>query len=177
MKKTFKLLILSIFICISVILIDFNDRYFLSNKNQEVEKEFHHNKTSEEIQNTYQKNLKNPDFIFPNQKVNKVKIYKNLPIISRLSVIILDNNQKNEVIELFNNPDNFDWSETTWSIRESKYIIRFFDIDNKEIGKLWLCIEKCNMVEVTPFTPNIKYGHLNKIGQEKINILLNGIYN
>ena len=72
----------------------------------------------------------------------------------------------------FNNPDNFSWGETTWSLDESDYILRFFDENDKLIGQIWICLEGCKMTFADPFTPNMKYGGLSKEGTEKLIKLL-----
>ena len=48
-----------------------------------------------------------------------------------------------------------------------------YNKENKEIGKVWLCLEVCGMTESEPFSPNMKYGRLSEIGKEKLNFILN----
>ena len=80
-----------------------------------------------------------------------------------------------EVIAFFNNPINFDWGETTWEVTESEYILRFYSKQDKEIGKIWLCLEGCGMTKSIPFSPNMKYGGLSEIGKEGIEKIINKI--
>ncbi|MEM7086941.1 MAG: hypothetical protein AAF489_12205 [Bacteroidota bacterium] len=112
---------------------------------------------------------------FPRAYTAKIKLFKNNFLTSRLTSKTLSELNKADLITFFNNPSNFNWSETTWSLSESEYILRFYNKENKEIGKVWLCLEGCRMTESEPFTPNMKYGGLSEIGRENLNFILNEI--
>lgn len=92
---------------------------------EEVIKEFHFYKTIDEVQKAYERNYGNPEYLFPRGNVEKVKIYKNQFLTSRITSKTLSNENAKSTIDFLNDPDNFDWGETTWSLNESEYILRF----------------------------------------------------
>ena len=141
---------------------------------EEIE-EFHFYKRIDEVQIAYARNYKNPEYSFPRCNVEKVKIYKNQFLMSRITSRTLSNKNAKSTIDFFNDPKNFDWGETTWSLKESEYILRFFDNQDNEIGKVWLCIEGCGMTESIPFSPNMKFGGLSNLGRENLDRLLKRI--
>jgi hypothetical protein len=157
-----------------IVVIDMADRNKYSSRHisKEEIKEFTLYKTVEEVQDAYKRNYGNPQYLFPRGNVEKVKIYKNQFLISRISSKTLSEVNATATLAFLNNPDNFDWGETTWSLKESEYILRFFDSQDNEIGKVWLCIEGCGMTESIPFSPNMKFGALSTIGRTKLNKLL-----
>ncbi len=183
MKK--KLLIISfILIGITVIyFLDLNDR--LTNDGIEfshmtfIDNEYSlgdENNDNQYPKELYSRNFGNPKYEFPRSNVNMIKIQNNIPLLSRLTSKTITKKSKIEfIIELFNNPKNFDWGETTWSINESEYIFRFYDEQNVEIGKVWLCMESCGMANSRPFSPNMKFGGLSELGKVRMNELLNKI--
>ena len=83
--------------------------------------------------------------------------------------------RKTEIVSFFNNPANFDWSETTWKVTDSEYILRFYNNQDEEIGKVWLCTEDCGMTKSIPFSPNMKYGSLSETGKERVKKIINKI--
>lgn len=111
-------------------------------------------------------------YVFPRQNVDQVKLYTNKPFIETLTSKTLKQEFNSDIINFFNDPTNFDWGETTWSYRESEYILRFFN-DGKIVGKIYLCLDKCGMIETRPFTPNVKFGRLTDTGQKKLESMLN----
>ncbi len=130
------------------------------------------NKDTEYPKELYKRNFQNEDYQFPRTEVNDIQIYRNLPFISRLTSKSLSENQRIEIQKFFNSPENFDWAETTWSLSESDYIVRFFDQEKDEIGKVWLCLDNCGMTFSNPFSPNMKFGSLSRIGFNKIESIL-----
>jgi hypothetical protein len=160
-----------------LVAMDFADRaIFYSRRIPEEEiKEFTLCKTIDEIQKAYERHYGNPKYSFPRGNVEKVKIYKNQLLTSRITSKTLSKEDAEFTVDFFNNPDNFDWGETTWSLNESEYILRFFDTEDKEIGKIWLCIEGCGMTASIPFSPHMKFGGLNSVGRERLNRLLKRI--
>jgi hypothetical protein len=137
--------------------------------------EFYMHKTSEQQEKAFEKNFGFGKYKFPREHVAKIKLFKNNFLTSRLTSKTMSELNKKDLITFFNNPNNFDWSETTWSLSESEYILRFYNKENKEIGKIWLCLEGCGMTESEPFSPNMKYGGLSKVGKENLNYILNEI--
>lgn len=158
--------------------IDIQDRYetdlpkYFSDEEQ---KFFMYYKTVEESQEVIKSNWAKEKYQFPREEIITVKYYKNTPLISRLSSKTLSETQTKKLVSIINNPNNFDWSETTWGIKESNYFFRFFNKDDKEIGKLWVCHENCGMTEMKPWIPTTKYGGLSEIGKSKLAELVNEI--
>lgn len=133
--------------------------------------------TAEEQQKVYEKNFGNRKYRFPRESVTEVKLFKNAFLIGRLTSKTVSESNRLDLISFFNNPINFDWSETTWNVTESEYILRFYDEKNNEIGKIWLCIEDCGMIKSIPFSPNMKYGGLSETGMKDIKRIINKILN
>ena len=137
--------------------------------------EFYMHKTSEQQEKAFEKNFGFGKYKFPREHVAKIKLFKNNFLTSRLTSKTVSELNKADLITFFNSPSNFVWSETTWNLSKSEYILRFYNKENKEIGKVWLCLEVCGMTESEPFSPNMKYGRLSEIGKEKLNFILNKI--
>lgn len=176
--RSFKKIIFIVILIIGVLgigLFDHADRSLIYSKHtpEDELKVFRLHKTLEEIKAAYENHYFNPDYSFPRKKVEKVKIYKNIPLISRLTGKEID---KNEILDFVSNPDNFDWSETTWTINESEYIFRFYNHKNVEIGKIWICLNDCGMTESIPFSPTMKFGALSKLGKENISEIIQKVY-
>ena len=146
---------------------DISDRYLIYSRvipEKEIN-EFHYYQTFEKQKKAYEKNYENPEWNFPKEKTETVKLYENKFLISRITSKTLSEKNKTEIIDFLNNPENFDWSETTWSLNEAEYILRFYNSENKEIGKIWLCVDGCGMTKSIPFSPNMKFGGLSKRGR------------
>lgn len=158
--------------------IDVQDRYetslpkYFSDEEQNF---FVHYKTVEESKEVIKLNWADEKYQFPREEIATIKYYKNTPFISRFNSKTLSENQIQELVSIINNPINFDWSETTWRIEESNYFFRFFDKDDKEIGELWVCNEKCGMTEIKPWIPTTKYGGLSEIGKSQLTELIDEI--
>jgi hypothetical protein len=169
-------IVLAILVSTIIILIsdraDRNQFYSIATSKEELKTFFLH-KTSEEQEKAYESNFGNEKYKFPREKVAKIKLYKNVFLLSRIISKEISESDKIKTLNFFNNPENFSWGETTWSIEDSEYILRFFDENENEIGKIWICLEECGMTKSIPFSPNMKYGGLSKIGREKIKDLLN----
>lgn len=109
---------------------------------------------------------------FPRQTVDKVKIFRNTSFISSLTAKTLKEEFTADIVNFFNDSTNFDWGETTWSYRESEYILRFYN-NEKVVGKIYLCLDGCGMTDSRPFTPNMKFGGLTDEGQRKLELEIN----
>ena len=157
--------------------LDFRDRNkFPSNYiSEELRIELYAHKTTDQQEKAFEKHFGNPNYSFPRKKVAEIKLFENYPIISRITAKKVDDNIKDELVSFFNNPTNFSWGETTWNLSESEYILRFFDEEQNEIGKVWLCLEGCGMTNSNPLSPNMKYGGLSKSGKTKLNKILDSI--
>lgn len=178
--RTIKRILLSFFIIafiVFVIVLDASDRgkYYSTNLPKEELNKFFMHKTSEEQEKVFEQNFGNKKYNFPREKVAKVKLFRNKFLVSRLTSKTLSESNKEKVISFFNDPDNFDWSETTWEVTDSEYILRFYNEKGKEIGNSWLCLEDCGMTESIPFSPNMKYGGLSESGKEGLEKIINTI--
>lgn len=65
--------------------------------------------------------------------------------------------------------------ETTWSQEDAEYIIRFFNKQDVEVGKIWFCMDDCGMTYAIPTTTRMKSGGLSNIGNKKLSDLFNEI--
>ena len=115
--------------------------------------------------------LGNHQFAFPRQQVDKIKLFKNRPIIGSVTAKALRKEFNWEVVQFFNNSSYFSWAETTWTERESEYILRFY-YRNQVVGKIYLCLEGCGMINTRPFTPNVKFGALTEEGRRELESIL-----
>lgn len=171
-------LIIGILIVLGIIIIcDIYDRgiYHSITIPKDVQNTFFINKAGKEQEKVFEQNFGNEKYKFPRENTEKIKLYKNSFLISRLNPKTIIDSNKTVLISFFNDPMNFSWGETTWDLSESEYILRFYDSNDNEIGKVWLCMEGCGMTQSIPFSPNMKYGGLSKNGKEKINQILNKI--
>lgn len=178
--RTFRKILLAVFIIIIlgfVIIYDEFDRgkYYSSILPKEELTEFFIYETTEEQEKAFEKNFGNEKYKFPREEVAEVKLFQNRFLVSRLTSKTLSESSKAKVISFFNDSGNFDWSETTWEVIESEYIMRFYNEKGKEIGKIWLCLEGCGMTESIPFSPNMKYGGLSESGKEGVEKIINTI--
>ena len=169
MKKA-TLFISIIFILVFILISDIVDRSIVFSQQPKFEIEDLTFLSDEELDTKkyYESFFDNPKYKFPRKNTIKIKLYKNRFLLSRLTSIAVNSQLKDELINFFNNPVNFDWNETTWSVDESEYILRFFNEKDNEIGKVFLCLEGCGMTESLPFSPNMKFGGLSDIGMKKI---------
>jgi len=115
--------------------------------------------------------LGNERFTFPRQHVDKIILFQNKPIIGSLTTKKLRKEYTWEVMQFFNNSSYFSWKESTWTHREAEYILRFYYRD-QVVGKAYLCLEGCGMIDTRPFTPNIKFGALSDDGRRELDSLL-----
>ena len=130
------------------------------------------NNSLSELQRSYDDYSKNSAYNFPRQPCKSVKLFNNNMFFKYLNARELKEQYVDSILSFFNSPQNFDWAETTWGSSDADYIIHFIDSDNYVIGKIWLCLADCNMVNSTPFCPNMKFGHLDNKASKKIRRLL-----
>lgn len=140
---------------------------------KEEEQFFMHHKTVEESQGVIQANWNKEKYQFPREEIKSVKFYNNIPLISQLTSKKLTPNQTRQLIAIINNPENFTWGETTWEEQESTYFFSFFNKDDQEIGRIWICLDHCWITEIKPWIPSTKYGGLSEIGKSKFTELVN----
>jgi hypothetical protein len=126
----------------------------------------------EKLQQVFKEHFGDTSFNFPRQQVQKIKLYKNKPIISSLTSKELSTKDIEDLLSFCNNPDNFGWGETTWGYKDAQYIFRFFDKRNKIVGKLYICLDNCYHIESIPFTPNMKFGQITQTGFQQLKKLI-----
>ena len=180
--KLFNKILLTILILSGIgflIICDIADRsqFYSKHTPKDELNEFYLNKTPDEQRKAFEKNFGFGKYKFPREQTAKIKLFKNTLLTSRITYKTLDDLNKSDIIAFFNNPNNFDWSETTWNVNDSEYILRFYNKENKEIGKIWLCLEVCKMTDSEPFSPNMKYGGLSEAGKSNLKSILNQILN
>lgn len=172
--KNFIIGILSSIFLGTLVYLDKNDRKYTANDNGYRNQLLEFIDTSDvQTRLNFINEFKNPNFKFPREEVSRIVLFRNVFLISRLTKKEIVKDSIQDLTTFFNNPNNFNWGETTWSLDESEYILRFYNENDKLIGQIWICLEGCNMTFADPFTPNMKYGGLSKEGVEKIKTLLN----
>ena len=122
----------------------------------------------------YIQNFGNPLYAFPRREAARIEVVRN-KFLSRTRSASLPQVHHAKIISFFNDPANFTWSDTSWEAEDSEYIFKFFDKANHQIGKAWICIDRCEVTHTVPFSPNMKYGGLSPIGKKKFTMLLNTI--
>lgn len=170
MKINKKILFLIVFITILLIVVDYYDRENFTERslNKKFQSEFLNYETTEGVEKAFEKNFNNPKYNFSKTEISTIRFYKNNFLFSRLNSIKATEKEKNEIINFFNNPENFDYGETTWELNEAEYILRFYDKNEKEIDKIWICLKDCGMTFSKNFTPNMKFGGISESGKLKI---------
>ena len=169
-NKKILIFILSTTLVFTLIVTDYYDRENFTERslNKKFQSEFLNYETSEEVEKAFEKNFRNTKYNFSKTEINLIKIYKNNILVSRLNSIKVNEKKKNEIIDFFNNPDNFDYGETTWELNEAEYILRFFDKNQNEINKIWICFKDCGMTFSKKFSPNMKFGGISESGKSKL---------
>ena len=152
--------------------------YFQSNYNDLTEQQKEIFKWRSNIDNfdlpqVYRRHFFDNEFAFPRQQISKVKLFKNIPIVSVFTGITLKQNQVDSFLQFCNDTANFDWGETTWGLNEAEYFIRLYNSKDKVVGKIYFCLADCGHIHARPFSPSMKFGMLSTTGLEKINKLIN----
>ncbi|MEM7186005.1 MAG: hypothetical protein AAF466_05035 [Bacteroidota bacterium] len=170
-KRAWRLILMGLIA--AVLIFDAMDRSVSWHLEEEVREEFLFKSSAEDLQNTYRSHFGSREFQFPRETTAKVKLFKNQFLMSRLTSIAVPDSLTARVVNLFNDPDNFDWRETTWNpAADYQYLFRFYDDQNTVIGKAWFCLEDCGMVKSMPFSPNMKFGSFSGQGMKAIVDLL-----
>lgn len=127
----------------------------------------------EKLMERYRQHFTDTIYLFPRQRVCKIKMFKNLPIIGAFTGKILKHDKIDNFIKFCNDSVNFDWGETTWGINESEYYFKLYNLDNEVIGKIYFMLLEQPMKDSRPFCPSMKFGGLSEIGFNKIVKLIN----
>ena len=129
--------------------------------------------SDEKLKGRFRQHFFDKEYTFPRQKVSRVVLYKNQPLLGIFTGKNLRHERINDFIELCNDTTNYDWGETTWEISESKYVFKLFNSEDEVIGKLYYCSNDCSMTSARPFTPNMKFGKLSSEGLKNIKVFIN----
>lgn len=175
--------ILKIILIISIILfvlkwLDSQDYYRynyleLSEKEQEIFEWKSHYDAYLDHRKVYEEHFGSEKYMFPRQEVSKIKMLEKDKLFKTFWVSsTLKKERISELVSLFNNPENFDWGETTWSDEDVDYIFKFYNENNELIGKVDMCYHDCGMIKSKPFTPNMKYGELTVKGNERLFLII-----
>jgi hypothetical protein len=171
--KKLKILILAI-ISLTLIYYFIEKNDFFNTKFQELsEKEMKEFQNQNNIKEAFRNHFTDIKLRFPKQQVSKIKIFNNIPVIGTLTGKTLKKDYISDFLYELNDTLNFNWTETTWDISESEYYLRFYDNQNKIIGKLYLCVKDCGMTKSFPFCPAMKFGGLSEKGLLEINRKIN----
>ncbi|MFA7381298.1 MAG: hypothetical protein WC150_12625 [Bacteroidia bacterium] len=152
--------------------------YFQSNYNDLTEQQkeifnWRSNVDNFDLAQVYKQHFADTEYIFPRQQVSKIKLFKNIPIISVFTGKTLRQNQVDYFLKFCNDTANFDWGETTWGLNEAEYFIRLYNSEDKVVGKIYFCLADCGQIDAKPFSPSMKFGMLSTIGLYKINQFIN----
>lgn len=124
------------------------------------------------LSQVYRQHFADKELIFPRQHVSKVKLFKNIPIVSVFTAKTLKQNQVDSFLQFCNDTANFDWGETTFGLNDAEYFFRLFNSKGEVVGKIYCCIADCGHIFARPFSPSMKFGALSKTGLNKINELI-----
>ena len=119
---------------------------------------------AENLMQRYRQHFFDSQYQFPRQKVTKVKLFKNIPMISVLSSKTLKPEFVDSFVNFCNDTTKFHWGETTWQISESEYYCRLYNADGKVAGIIYFCLDDCGMTSSRPFAPTMKFGGLSPKG-------------
>jgi len=160
MNKSVYILILLIFFG-GIFLWDMQNRNSISVdcKSKKDLQYFYGSENIDSIKKKFSQNFKNPRYTYPGSRVEKITVSQNTPVFGRFLSKELSAKQTKEFVNFLNNPDNFTWKTTNMHYTDADYIFRLYDLDGKEIGKIWFCI-KCHQLKIIPFSPNYKFGYL-----------------
>jgi hypothetical protein len=122
----------------------------------------------EKLMQRYRQYFFDSQYAFPRQQIAKVKLFRNIPMISAFTSKTLKQEYVGSFINFCNDTTNFHWGETTWQLNESKYYCRLYNADGKVAGKIYFCLVDCGMTSSRPFSPAMKFGRLSTNGMNYI---------
>ena len=150
----------------------FNSDYKDLTASQKKTFEWQNGDDGEKLMQRYRQYFFDSQYAFPRQKVTKVKLFRNIPMISALTSKTLKKDYVNSFINFCNDTTNFHWGETTWQLSESKYYCRLYNEHGKVVGKIYFCLDDCGMTSSRPFSPAMKFGGLSPKGLNYIQQLV-----
>jgi hypothetical protein len=127
---------------------------------------------AEKLMHRYRQHFLDSEYVFPGQRVTKIALYRNISVISAITSKTLKQDYIDNFVKFCNDTTNFHWGETTWQWSESKYYCRLYNAENKVVGKLYFCLDGCDMTSSLPFSPKMKFGGLSVKGSDYINQLI-----
>lgn len=136
--------------------------------------EWQNGDSEETLKERFKAHFTDSTFLFPRQKVHKIKIFKSIPLFGVFTGKTLKQEENSKFIKFWNDPTNFGWGETTWSHNECNYYFRFYNSNNKVIGKIFLLLDEHSAItDEKPLCPSMKFGTLSRVGFNKITELIN----
>jgi len=153
----------------------FNSDYRDLTASQKAMFEWQDDDDAEKLMQRYRHYFFDSQYAFPRQPVTKVKLFRNIPMLSVFTSKTLKAEYVNSFVTFCNDTTNFDWGETTWQLNESKYYCKLYNADGKTAGKIYFCLDDCGMTSSKPFSPAMKFGRLSTKGMNYIQQLLNDI--
>ncbi len=154
--------------------LDYNDYYNHDYRNltEQERKQFdwqdRYSPSGVELKKVYKTNFNNSEFEYPIQKVKIIKLYKNIPLLAAITGKTLNERQTDYFLRYCNDPNNFEWNETTWSIWEAEYYFKLYNEAGTAVGKIYFCLDGCMQIEARPFSPRMKFGGLSEKGLKDI---------
>jgi len=122
----------------------------------------------EKLMQRYRLHFIDSQYTFPRQKVTKVKLFRNVPMVSVLTSKTLKPEYVDNFVAFCNDTTNFQWGETTWHLNESKYFCKLYNADGNVVGKIYFYFDGCGMTSSRPFAPTMKFGGLSTKGMNYI---------
>lgn len=180
-KKTFFFILTVIVVLLVWFWLDQNDYFntYYNDLTDEQKSEFkwkpEYSASGKELKDKYRSQFSNDEFKYPRQHVESIKMYKNIPILNIFTGRYLNAELSASLLNFCNNPDNFDWGETTWGIHEAEYFFKLYNKQDQSIGKIYFCLDGCGQVFAEPFSPRMKFGGLSKKGLMDISGLIRKI--
>ena len=116
----------------------------------------------------YRQHFFDSQYTFPRQRTTKVKLFRNVPMVSVLTSKTLKPEYVDNFVAFCNDTTNFQWGETTWQLDESKYYCRLYNAEGNVVGKFYFCLDGCEMTSSRPFAPTMKFGGLSIKGMNYI---------
>ena len=126
----------------------------------------------ESLKQLYRQHFPDSEYAFPRQNVTGVKLFRDIPLVSAFTSKTLKQDYVDNFVQFCNDTTNFGWNETTWQLSESKQYCRLYNVNGKVIGKIYFCLDNCNMTSAKPFSPRMKFGELSPKGVSYIKKLL-----
>lgn len=182
LAKGLAVLLLLVVLALALVWLDYNDFYDADYKDlteaqmAQFEWKDTYDDEGQQLQSAFIAQFKNKELEFPRQRVSKIKLFRNIPVIGIFTGKSLDNKQADLVLKFSNDPSNFDWGETTWTFWDPEYVLKFYSEGGSVIGKMFICMKGGGIIGARPFSPRMKLGQLSEKGERQLNQVILDIY-